>query len=62
MGAWSHESFGNDTACDWSYGLLETTDLSVIEATLGAVIKKSRNIWRLTLLQKLLPQSKSSRN
>lgn len=37
MGAWSHEPFGNDTACDWSYGLLETNDLSSIEDTLGAV-------------------------
>jgi hypothetical protein len=38
MGAWSHEPFGNDTACDWSYGLLETSDLSSIEAALDAVM------------------------
>jgi hypothetical protein len=37
MGAWSHEPFGNDTACDWSYGLLETNDLSSVEAALDAV-------------------------
>lgn len=38
MGAWSHEPFGNDTACDWSYELLKSTDLSVIEAALDAVL------------------------
>lgn len=37
MGAWSHEPFGNDTAGDWSYGLLETQDLSSIESALDAV-------------------------
>lgn len=37
MGAWSHEPFGNDTAGDWSDGLLETQDLSSIDATLDAV-------------------------
>jgi hypothetical protein len=39
MGAWSHEPFGNDTACDWGYGLLEATDLSPVEAALDAVIE-----------------------
>lgn len=39
MGAWSHEPFGNDTACDWSYGLLESDDLSDIQATLEAVLE-----------------------
>jgi hypothetical protein len=38
MGAWSHEPFGNDTACDWSYGLLELSDLSHIEAALDKVL------------------------
>ena len=38
VGAWSHEPFGNDTACDWSYGLLETEDLSSIESALDAVL------------------------
>lgn len=38
MGTWSYESFGNDTACDWSYRLLKTTDLSVVEAALDAVL------------------------
>jgi len=43
MGAWSHEPFGNDTACDWSYGLLETSDLSSIEAALDAVIESGED-------------------
>lgn len=34
MGAWSHEPFGNDVACDWVYGLEESTDLSYIQRTL----------------------------
>ena len=37
MGAWSHEAFGNDTACDWAYGLQEVDDLSLVEAALAAV-------------------------
>lgn len=43
MGAWSHEPFGNDTACDWGYGLLEATDLSPIEAALDAVIENGED-------------------
>ena len=39
MGAWSHEPFGNDTAGDWSYGLLESSDLSAIEAAVEAVLE-----------------------
>lgn len=38
MGAWSHESFGNDDACDWAYRLEECDDLSLIEATLDTVL------------------------
>src|SRR5271154_6614721 len=38
MGAWSHESFGNDDACDWAGELAETDDLELIEATLDAVV------------------------
>jgi Domain of unknown function (DUF4259) len=39
MGAWSHEPFGNDAACDWAYGLDDVGDLSLIEAALAAVIE-----------------------
>ncbi|MFZ6758019.1 DUF4259 domain-containing protein [Undibacterium sp. Ji50W] len=38
MGAWSHESFGNDTACDWLYGLEEEDDPGLIEDTLDTVL------------------------
>ena len=38
MGAWSHESFGNDDACDWSYELAKADDLSLIESALDAVL------------------------
>lgn len=38
MGAWSHEPFGNDTACDWAYGLAEAKDLSSIEEAIDRVI------------------------
>ncbi len=37
MGAWSHEAFGNDSACDWAYGLQEVSDLSLVEKALAAV-------------------------
>jgi len=40
MGAWSHEPFGNDTAGDWAYGLVESKDLSYIEAALDKVLEK----------------------
>lgn len=38
MGAWSHESFGNDDACDWAAQLDEYDDLSLVEATLDTVL------------------------
>jgi hypothetical protein len=34
MGAWSIESFGNDSACDWAYSLEEETGLDLIRQTL----------------------------
>lgn len=34
MGAWSHEPFGNDIACDWLYELEETTGLSMVVSTI----------------------------
>ena len=37
MGAWSVESFGNDTACDWSYGLEGTNDLRYVEEAIAKV-------------------------
>ena len=40
MGAWSHEPFGNDTACDWAYGLIESEGFTYIESTLNAVLSK----------------------
>ena len=41
MGTWSHEPFGNDTAGDWAYGLVESSDLSYIEAALDKVLRQS---------------------
>ena len=40
MGAWSHEPFGNDTAADWADGLVESKDLSYVEAALDKVLQK----------------------
>lgn len=39
MGAWSHEPFGNDSACDWASDLDGTTDFSVIETALDEMIE-----------------------
>jgi hemerythrin superfamily protein len=41
MGAWSHEPFGNDTACDWAYDLESITDYSLITDTLQQVIDEA---------------------
>ncbi len=39
MGSWSHEIFGNDTACDWAGGLLAYSDLSFIKSAIEQVVK-----------------------
>ncbi|AFY73768.1 hypothetical protein Syn7502_01716 [Synechococcus sp. PCC 7502] len=38
MGTWSTDPFGNDTAVDWIYALVEANDLSFIAETLQNVI------------------------
>lgn len=38
MGTWSVDSFGNDTACDWSYSLENHNDLSFVEESLKKVL------------------------
>jgi hypothetical protein len=38
MGAWSIESFGNDTACDWAYDLENTSDLSLVHTAIQKVL------------------------
>src|SRR5436189_6302759 len=38
MGTWDEGSFGNDTACDWSYGLEKVSDLRYVETTLDTVL------------------------
>lgn len=38
MGAWSHEPFGNDTACDWAYELEGQRDFSHVARTIQAVL------------------------
>jgi hypothetical protein len=38
VGTWSEGSFGNDTACDWSYGLAKVDDLSYVESALDRVL------------------------
>lgn len=38
MGTWGADTFDNDTACDWSYGLNEVDDLSLVRETLTRVL------------------------
>ena len=38
MGTWSHEPFGNDTACDWAAELEESAGFVVIEQAFDQVI------------------------
>lgn len=39
MGAWSHESFGNDDACDFAATVSEADDLSAVDAILDVVMQ-----------------------
>jgi Domain of unknown function (DUF4259) len=41
MGTWAADAFGNDTACDWSYGLEKVKDLSLVRQALNAVLSAS---------------------
>jgi Domain of unknown function (DUF4259) len=41
MGTWAIDAFGNDTANDWAYELIECKDLSLIEETLSKVLDES---------------------
>ena len=43
MGAWSKDSFGNDTACDWSYGLEKTSDLNLVRKTIQKVLDSGKD-------------------
>ena len=38
MGAWSKDSFGNDTACDWAYALKKTSGLNLVRETIQKVV------------------------
>lgn len=39
MGAWGTNSFDNDTANDWAYGLEDADDLSPVHKAIAAVLK-----------------------
>ncbi len=38
MGAWGHDTFHNDTACDFTGELTDATDLSVVEKAFAGVL------------------------
>ena len=38
MGAWGHESFANDHACDWVLALRDEADLSLVEETIDELL------------------------
>lgn len=38
MGSWGVETFDNDTACDWTYGLEDSHDLALVTSALQAAI------------------------
>ena len=38
MGAWSEDTFGNDTACDWIYDFLDAPGVSTVSKALDAVL------------------------
>ncbi len=39
MGTWSHDAFGNDSACDWAHGLSEVDDLSLVEDAIARALE-----------------------
>ena len=39
MGAWSHDIFGNDDACDWAAMLLESNSIAFVDKTLDRVLE-----------------------
>lgn len=38
MGTWSHEPFGNDSACDWAYDLVRSKDFTGVENAVQGVL------------------------
>ena len=42
MGAWSKDSFGNDTACDWAYSLVEATELGPVRKAIQKVLDSDK--------------------
>lgn len=41
MGTWSTDTFGNDSAGDWSYGLDDRDDLSLVRETFGQALEEA---------------------
>ena len=44
MGAWSEETFGNDTACDWKGDFLDAPGMAKIAEALYAVLNETHYI------------------
>lgn len=38
MGTWSHEPFGNDSACDWAYELEGKQDYAIVAQAINAAL------------------------
>jgi tetratricopeptide (TPR) repeat protein len=51
MGTWSHEAFGNDTACDWACGLEESADFSLVEEAIAAVLSNAKQYLDASLAE-----------
>ena len=49
MGAWGYGIWDNDDACDWKYGLTETSGTSHLEETLQSVIEEGDEYLDATL-------------
>lgn len=39
MGAWGHDTFDNDTACDWADQLADADDLTPVQTALAQVVE-----------------------
>jgi Domain of unknown function (DUF4259) len=54
MGAWSKDSFGNDTANDWAYDLIETANLNVVRKTIQRVLDSGHEYLKARDAEKVI--------
>ncbi len=54
MGTWGPGIFDNDKAADWAFELAKNTDMSLIESTVGDVLKEGNKYLNTDIAIKAL--------